>query len=81
MGSCVGKLVNSNDAPCKIVGIGTFRIKMFDGIVRALEDVKHAPNLKRNLISLSTLDSKGYKYTGEGRALKISTGALIVMKG
>ena len=38
-------------------------------------------DLKRNLISLSTLDSKGYKYTGGGGALKASKCALIVMKG
>lgn len=49
-----------------LVGIGTIRIKMFDGVVRALADVRHVPNLKRNLISLSTLDTKGYKYSGEG---------------
>ena len=69
------------DAPCKIVGVGTIRIKMFDRIVRTLGDVKHIPNLKMNLISLSTLDSKGYKYTGEDGALKVRKCALIVMKG
>ena len=53
---------------------------MFNGIVRALRDVKHVPNLKMNLISLSTLDSKGYKYTGECGALKVSKGTLVVMK-
>ena len=37
--------------------------------------------MKRNLISLSTLEAKGYKYTGEGGVLKISKGALVVMKG
>ena len=69
------------DAPCKIVGVGTIRIKMFDRIVRTLGNVKHIPNLKMNLISLSTLDSKGYKYTGEDGALKVRKCALIVMKG
>ena len=48
-----------NEAPCKIVGICTVRIKMFDGIIRTLGDVKHVPDLKRNIISLSTLNSKG----------------------
>lgn len=38
-------------------------------------------NLKRNLITLSTLYSKGYKYTSKGGVLKVSKGALIVMKG
>ena len=39
------------------------------------------PNLKRNLVSLSTLDAKGYKYTGKDGVLKISKEALIVTKG
>ena len=43
--------------------------------------MKHIPNLKRNLILLSALNSKRYKYTGEGGALKVSKGALVVMKG
>ena len=33
------------------------------------------------MISLSTLEAKGYKYTSEGGVLKISKGALVVMKG
>jgi len=61
--------------------VGTVRIKMFDDVVRTLGNVKHVLDLKRNLISLSTLDSKGYKCTGEGGVLKVSKGALIVMKG
>ena len=50
-------------------GIRTVCIKMFDGVLRTLGDVRHVLGLKRNLISLSTLDAKGYKYTGEGRVL------------
>ena len=42
---------------CKVIGIGTVRIKMHDGIVRNLKDVRHVPHLKKNLISLGTLDS------------------------
>ncbi|KAG8498690.1 hypothetical protein CXB51_005073 [Gossypium anomalum] len=38
---------------------GTIKVKMFDGVVRTLSDVRYVPELKRNLISLSTLDSKG----------------------
>ena len=54
---------------------------MFDAVVRTLDDVRHVSYLKRNLISLSTLDTKGYNYTSEGGVLKISKGALVVMKG
>jgi hypothetical protein len=42
-----------NNIACKIVGICTIKIRMHDGIV-----------LKKNLISLGTLDSLGYKYFG-----------------
>ncbi|PON46548.1 hypothetical protein PanWU01x14_250800 [Parasponia andersonii] len=70
-----------NNAPCKVTGVGTVKIKMFDRVVRTLSGMRHVPDLKRNLISLSTFDSKGYKYTGEGGVLKVSRGALVVMKG
>ena len=76
-----GEVLMVNNASCKVEGIGIVRIKMFDGVVHTLGDVRHVPDLKRNLISLSTLDAKEYKYIGEGEVLKISKGALVVMKG
>ena len=75
-----GVVVMGNNASCKIAGIGMVRIKMFDGVVRTLGDVRHIPDLKRNLISLSTLDSKWYKYTSECGVLKVSKDVLVVMK-
>ena len=71
----------SNNVSCKVADIGTVCIKMFDRVVRTLGDVRHVSDLKRNLISLSTLDAKGYKYTSERGVLKISKGAIVVMKG
>ncbi|KAG8472328.1 hypothetical protein CXB51_035360 [Gossypium anomalum] len=76
-----GVVLMGNNASCKIAGVGTIKVKMFDGVVRTLSDVRHVPELKRNLISLSTLDSKGYRYTAESGVLKISKGSLVVMKG
>lgn len=76
-----GVVLMGNNASCKVAGIGTVKIRMFDGVVRTLSDVRHIPDLKKNLISLGTLDGKGYKYTGEGGVLKISKGALVSMKG
>ncbi|KAL6322655.1 hypothetical protein AAG906_015341 [Vitis piasezkii] len=49
-------------------------------IVTTLRDVRRVLDLKRHLISLSTLDSKGYKYIGEGGVLKVSKCVLVVMK-
>ncbi|KAG8478359.1 hypothetical protein CXB51_028117 [Gossypium anomalum] len=76
-----GVVLIRNNASCKIAGVGTIKIKMFDGVVKTLSDVRHVPKLKRNLISLSTLNSKGYRYTAESGVLKISKGSLVVMKG
>ena len=73
------EVLMGNDSPCKIPGISKVIIKMLDGV--ALGDVKHNLDLKGNLISLGDLDSKEYKYTLEGGALKVSKNALIVMKG
>ena len=69
-----------NNASCRVAGIGTVCTKMFDGVVRTLGDIRYIPDLNRNLLSLNTLDSKGYEYTSEGGVLKISKGALVVLK-
>ena len=37
--------------------------------------------LQKNLISLGTLAKDGLKYSGEGDWLRVSKGALVVMKG
>lgn len=39
-----------------------------------LGDMRHVSCLKRNLISLSIVDLKEYKYRGEGGVLKVSKG-------
>ena len=70
-----------NNVPCKIIGIGFVKIKMYDGVVRTLTDVKHIRDLKKNLISLSTLDAKGYQYSSEGGVLKVSRSMLVPLKG
>jgi hypothetical protein len=75
-----GVVFMGNGIPCKIVGVGSVRIVMFDGIVRELTDIRYVPDLRSNLISLGVLDSCGYKYKGQGGALTLSKGNLVVMK-
>jgi len=77
----VGVVLMGDDAQCDVVGIGTIRIKTHDGIVRTVSNVRHIPNLKCNLISLGTLETNGCKYSDEGGVLKISKGALVLIKG
>lgn len=75
-----GVVLMGNNTPCKVIGIGTIKIKTHDGAVRTMNDVRHVPDLKRNLISLGTLESLGCKYIAEAGVLRIIKGSLIVMK-
>jgi hypothetical protein len=75
-----GVVFMGNDFSCKIVGVSSIWIKMYDGIVRTLTDVKHVPELRNNLISLGVLDFVGYKCTIQGGVLKVSKGILVFMK-
>lgn len=76
-----GVALMGNDHLCHILGIGTIRIKIFDGIVRELKDVRYVPALKKNLISVSVLEDEGFRVAIENRVLKVLSGAMIVMKG
>ena len=51
-----GNVTMGNNTTCKVVGAGSVKMKMFDGMVRTLTDVRYVPSLKKNLISLGTLD-------------------------
>jgi hypothetical protein len=75
-----GIVTMGNCAHCKITGIGNIRIKMFDGVVRTLCDVRHVPEVEKNLISLGTLDSNGYGYKSV-KVMKVTKGAMVMMKG
>jgi hypothetical protein len=70
-----------NDTTSTIIRMRTIKIKMSDGVVRTLEDVRHIPNMKKNLISLGTLDSKSYNYKSENGIMKVSKGVMVVVTG
>jgi hypothetical protein len=53
---------------------------MFDGYVKILTNVRHVPELRKNLISLGVLDTRGYKSIVQGRIMKVYKGILLVMK-
>ncbi|KAG8475541.1 hypothetical protein CXB51_032350 [Gossypium anomalum] len=70
-----------NDSSSKVIGIGTVKIKMHDGTIKTLSDVRYVPDLRKNLISLSILDLKGCKINIEWSGIKVSRGALVLLKG
>ena len=74
-----------NDHPCNIECnievIGTVRVKMVDGIIRELKEVRYVPQLKRNLISVGTLEALGLVISIRDGVLKMIKGSMVVMKG
>ena len=76
-----GVVYLADNQPCKIAGIGSINLKNHDGSTRVLTDVRYIPKLEKNLISLGTLESKGFTIILQNGILKVVSGALVVMKG
>ena len=52
---------------CQIEGIDMVHIKLFDGMISELKDVRYVPQLKKNLITIGALEAQGLRGTlGEG---------------
>ena len=56
-----GVVLMGNNMSYKVVGIGSIRINMHDGVERTLTNVRHIPDLKKNLIFLGTLRKVGQR--------------------
>ncbi|GJV23625.1 hypothetical protein Tco_1376320 [Tanacetum coccineum] len=52
-----------------------------DGTIVTLKGVRYSPKLKKNLISVGTLESKRFKVRAKDGVMKIISGVLVVMKG
>ena len=70
-----------DDHPCNIEGIGTVHVKMDDEIVRELKEVRYAPQLKMNLISVGALEALGLVISIRDGVIKMIKGSMVVMKG
>ncbi|KAL6319820.1 hypothetical protein AAG906_036883 [Vitis piasezkii] len=64
-----GSVLMSNDVSCKVARIGNIKIKI------------HVPDLRKNLISLGTLDYNKFSYKSTSRIMKVNKGVMTVMKG
>ncbi|GJU28472.1 retrovirus-related pol polyprotein from transposon TNT 1-94 [Tanacetum coccineum] len=76
-----GSVYSCNDHELKIIGIGSIMVKMHDGTVRTIQNVRHVEGLKKNLLSLGQLDNLGCKVEIQNKIMKITKGALVLMKG
>ncbi|GJT65990.1 retrovirus-related pol polyprotein from transposon TNT 1-94 [Tanacetum coccineum] len=71
----------SDETPITTHGIGSVRLQNEDGTIVTLKGVHYSPKLKKNLISVGTLESKGFEVRAKDGVMKIISGVLIVMKG
>ena len=69
-----------NSAHYKITSIRNIMIKMFYGVFQTLCDVRHVPDVEKNLISFVTLDLNGYGYKFKDGVMKVTNGAMVVMR-
>ena len=66
-----------DDAPCKIVGMGKVR----HGNQWLLKEVRHVPDLRKNLISTGQLASEGCISIFTDTTWKVIKGSLVIAKG
>jgi hypothetical protein len=57
-----GEVVIGDGSTCEIIGIGSIYIQVHDDNIKKLIDVRFVLKLKRNLISLSTLEARGFNF-------------------
>ena len=56
-----GTVLLPDGSNCEIKGNGTVSMKLHDRTVKKLHEVRYIPSFKKNLISLSKLDSTGFR--------------------
>ena len=70
-----------NNSVCKVIGIGKIHLKLHDGYIKEIRQVRHVQEFKRNLISLEMMDQMGCNIKLESEELKILNGSTLIMKG
>ena len=70
-----------NNKPCIVQGMGSIRLKMFNGQETLLIGVRYVPKLKRNLISINMFDTLAYTTQIEHGMMKIFKDSVMIAKG
>ena len=73
-------MYSCEDNALKIIGIGTIKLKMHDSRVRTNQGVRHVEGQEKNLLSLGQLDDLDCIIKVQKGIMKISRGALVIMK-
>lgn len=75
-----GTVLLGNNHICNIKGISMVRLRMHDGSVRVLGDVRWIPEIKRNLVSLGMLERKSFSFASFGGKMVVKRGLQVLME-
>ncbi|GJY27382.1 retrovirus-related pol polyprotein from transposon TNT 1-94 [Tanacetum coccineum] len=76
-----GSVQLGGNRECKIKGIGKVRIQLRDGSSFVLHNVRYIPELKRNLMSLGTLEKEGFTVKLQSGKVKVINGSRVILSG
>ncbi|KAB5561215.1 hypothetical protein DKX38_006172 [Salix brachista] len=76
-----GVVYLADGEPLRIIGIGDVEIKLPNNSTWRLQQVRHVPELKKNLISVGQLDESGHSINFAGGIWKVSKGVMILARG
>jgi len=69
------------DTKCAIHVHNQILIKIFDGMMRELKDVKYVPQIKKNIISVGVLEAHGLEFSSRDRIFKLLKDLIVMLKG
>ena len=76
-----GVVYLADGEPLRIIGVGDVEIKLPNNSTWRLQQVRHVPELKKNLISVGQLDESGHSINFSGGMWKVSKGVMILARG
>ena len=76
-----GSLRMGNNDVSEVVGTGDICLKVGNGSTLRLKDVRHAPDIRMNLISIGRLDEDGFGNGFCDGVWKLSKGSLVIARG
>ncbi|GJZ18873.1 retrovirus-related pol polyprotein from transposon TNT 1-94 [Tanacetum coccineum] len=76
-----GNVLLGDNIDCKIIGIGKVRVQLSYGSSFVLHNVRYISELKRNLISLGTLEKEGYTVKLQSGKVKVINGSRVILSG
>lgn len=76
-----GKVLLGNNVTCETNGVGTIIFKMFDSVIKDLNQVRYMLDLKINLISLEMIDQLGCSIKASNGQIQVIDKGVVIMKG